>query len=64
VAEKYGWTLDYILWGISFLNLHMMLADCISTYYDSKSKDKEEVRVINADDPQNYELTKTPDYGW
>lgn len=27
IAERYGWTLDYILWGISFANIRMLMAD-------------------------------------
>lgn len=49
------------MWGISFLNLHMLLADCISTYYNHEKDTGYD--IINAEDPANYELTKTPDYG-
>jgi hypothetical protein len=27
IAAATGWTLDYILWGISWMNLEMMIAD-------------------------------------
>jgi hypothetical protein len=61
VADRYGWTMEYTMWGISFLNLHMLLADCISTYYNHEKDTGYD--IINAEDPANYELTKTPDYG-
>lgn len=32
-AERYGWSLDYILWGVSAANLQMMLADSVKTVY-------------------------------
>ena len=31
--EKYHWTYDYVLWGISFINLQMLLADAITSIY-------------------------------
>lgn len=50
VLSKYHWTLDYLLWGISYQNVQMLLADTIST-----TKEEE---VINADDPRNREKIK------
>lgn len=51
VITKYGWTLDYLLWGISFVNVQMLLSDTIS-FID------EENEIINADDPRNRERIK------
>lgn len=48
---KYGWTLDYVLWGISYLNLNMMTSDAISVLTSFNEEDKPE--VLNADDPAN-----------
>ena len=31
VCAKYGWTLHYVLWEISYMNLTMMLVDAITT---------------------------------
>jgi len=45
VLQKYHWTLDYLLWGISFQNIQMLLADTMSTTTEEE--------VINADDPRN-----------
>lgn len=49
-CAKYGWTLHYVLWEVSYVNLNMMLTDAITIDYDSKSND-----IINADDPANAE---------
>lgn len=60
-CEKYHWTYDYVVWGISYTNLRLMLADSITTIYLT---DEERKRVhvpnkasenIKADDPKNYE---------
>lgn len=50
-CSKYGWTLDYVLWGISYLNLNMMTSDAISVLTSFNEEDKPE--VLNADDPAN-----------
>lgn len=50
-CSKYGWTLDYVLWGISYLNLNMMTSDAISVMTSFNEEDKPE--VLNADDPAN-----------
>lgn len=63
VCERYGWSKDYVLWGISYSNLKMLLADKI----ESISLSKEEMRqlhifdnknYINADDPKNKEIIR------
>ena len=33
VCERYGWTMDYVLWGIGYTNLMMLVADKIQTIY-------------------------------
>lgn len=56
-CERYGWTLQYVLWGLSYANLIMMTSDISA----SISLDKEERKslhistgdVIKADDPVN-----------
>lgn len=50
-CAKYGWTLDYVLWGISYLNLTMMLLDAITVDYDAEPQIDND--IINADDPAN-----------
>lgn len=57
-CERYGWTFDYVLWGISYANLQLMLADMPTSIYLS---DKESRRVhipsdrttVKADNPAN-----------
>lgn len=59
-CERYGWQLGYVVWGVSFLNLNMMMADAVSSVYLSKKEMKEigmskSNEVIDADDPKNRE---------
>lgn len=32
-CERYGWTYDYVVWGISLINLRLMISDSISSMY-------------------------------
>lgn len=61
-CQRYGWTLDYVLWEISLVNLNMLMADAITTVYLSDEERKKmglrEGEVINADDPRNRELVR------
>lgn len=55
-CERYGWTLDYVLWGISVTNLQMMLADQMTSVFITDEELKhigEEDEVIDCDDPGN-----------
>lgn len=60
-CEKYGWTLDYVVWGISLTNLEMLLADAQSSCYLSK-EDRQNLHVstdrdvIDMSDPKNNAL--------
>lgn len=59
VLEKYHWTFDYLLWDISYVNVHMLLSDSIYHAIDSsKHKDFEDEDNINADDPKNINKIK------
>lgn len=57
-CEKFGWTLDYVVWGISYTNLKMLLADSQTSVYLSK-EDRKKLRIspdreiIDANDPAN-----------
>lgn len=62
-CERYGWTYDYCMWGISYNNLRLLLADKINSVYLT---DKERKNVpanllqgsenaIKGDDPANKE---------
>lgn len=62
-CERYGWTFEYIMWGISYNNLQMLIADSIKTIYLTKEEQKKagiinKSKVINADDPKNIEAIK------
>lgn len=48
-AEKFGWTYDYIVFGISYANLSLMLKDCIKSVYLSDEEAKK-AHVNNASD--------------
>ena len=55
-CERYGWTKDYVMWGISYLNLNMMMADAITSVFLTEDEEKElgmHRHAINADDPRN-----------
>lgn len=49
-CERYGWTLDYVVWGISYVNLQLMLADNIQSIYLT---DEEKKRAHISDDGIN-----------
>ena len=59
-CEKFGWTLDYVVWGIGYTNLKMLLADSQTSVYLSK-EDRKKLRIspdreiIDANDPANRE---------
>lgn len=56
-CERYGWTLDYVVWGISYANLRMLMADMLTTVSltdDEKKKVRIRTKdVISGDDPNN-----------
>lgn len=63
-CERYGWTYDYVVWGISLINLSMMLADSTNTIYLSDDERKKahistDRTFINGDDPRNIEMIKS-----
>ena len=62
-CQRYGWTMDYVLWSISYANLKMLMADAITTIYLTEEERKklhifDDKEVINADDPKNKELIR------
>lgn len=61
-CERYGWSYDYVLWGVSLTNLQLMLADRLQNIYlTDEEKKKVGSRLldggdtINADDKANME---------
>ena len=66
-CQRYGWTMDYVVWSISYLNLQMLMADAVSTVFLSKEEMKklhisQDRKFINADDPQNIAKIKSMDW--
>ena len=47
ICKTFGWTYEYLLWGISWLNVNMMMADAarINTDEIEKTTDNEVVEV-------------------
>lgn len=37
-CKEYGWTYQYVLWGISYVNLRLLCADEVTTIYMSKEE--------------------------
>lgn len=63
-CERYGWTYDYVVWGISYINLQLMLADQSQTVYLTDEERKKVcfapsgTETLRADDPKNIERIK------
>lgn len=56
-CERYGWTMDYVVWGISYANLRMLVADMITTI-SLTDEEKKKVHIktkdyIDGDNPDN-----------
>lgn len=59
-CEKFGWSMEYVVWGISLTNLEMLLADAATSVYLSKDERKHlkistDRTIIDAGDPANRE---------
>lgn len=62
-CQRYGWSFDYVVWGISHTNLKMLMADIVNTVFLSDEERKRvhipnDRNVINMDDPKNREIIK------
>ena len=61
-CQRYGWTMDYVMWGISYANLKMLTADAITTIYLSEDERKQLGMsvgdVVNGDDSRNKDLIR------
>ena len=60
-CQRYGWSMEYVVWGISYANLQMLMADSITSVYLSPEERKklgitDNLEIINADDPKNRDL--------
>lgn len=63
-CQRYGWTMDYVVWGISYVNLQMLMADAITSIYLSKDEMKklripQDRTYISGDDPRNIDKIKS-----
>ncbi len=47
-CSKYGWTKEYVVWGIDLVSLRMMLADTVNSVYLSDEEMKA-VRIVAGD---------------
>ena len=59
-CERYGWSYQYVLWGISFANLQLLLADQVKTVFLTDEERKRarvstDGIVIKADDKASLE---------
>lgn len=57
-CQRYGWTMDYVVWGISYVNLKMLMADTPTAIYLNDEERKklniyDNETFIKADDPRN-----------
>lgn len=60
-CQRYGWSMEYVVWGISYANLQMLMADSITSVYLSPEERKklgitDNREIINADDPKNRDM--------
>lgn len=70
VCERYGWTMQYVLWEISYANIQLLLADSVTEMYFSDEERKRipasvlsrNEEVIRADDKAN--MKKIRSMGW
>lgn len=59
-CERYGWTMEYVVWGISYTNLRLLMSDAVTTIYLNEEERKKlhistDREIIRADDPKNME---------
>lgn len=57
-CERYGWTMEYVVWGISYANLRMLMADIVTSIYLTddemkKARIKKKSTFINGDSKEN-----------
>lgn len=67
-CSKYGWTKEYVVWGIDLLSLRMMLVDAINSVYlnDEELKDlrlsKNHTDRIDMNNPEDMARIKAMDW--
>lgn len=59
-CERYGWTMDYVVWGISFTNLQLLLKDSVKTIYLSE-EERKKVHITDVHDEERIDASD-PDF--
>lgn len=57
IMERFGWTYDYLLWGISWINIEIMLDDVVRIVDVDKKPDDgnvEKKELKTKEDIKNY----------
>lgn len=56
LCKTYGWSYDYLLWGITWLNVQLMVADAARLKDEDKETDKKVERreLKTKEDIKNY----------
>lgn len=56
ICKTFGWTYEYLLWGISWLNVNMMMADAarIETEQKSEQENVVEMKLRTKDDLKKF----------
>ena len=50
-CERYGWTVEYVVWGISYSTLRLMMADRVNTLYLSEDeRNKVPAHILQRDE--------------
>ena len=57
-CERYGWTKDYVVWGIDYASLRLMLADKINTIYITDEERKKMPASLMVGDGDTLKATK------
>lgn len=58
LCERYGWTMDYVVWGISYANGRLLLADKVNTIYLNEDERKRVPRSVLSKDEDTIRATK------
>lgn len=56
-CNRYGWTKDYVVWGVDLVSLQMLLADSINSVYLSD----EEMKALNISSTHSQKFGMTPE---
>lgn len=57
-CERYGWTVEYVVWGISYATLRLLMADRVSTVYITDDERKKVPAVVLQRDDEVIKASK------